>query len=120
MANNYATYGKIIGHNLRISRLKKGLRQVDISSALKMSPRYYQKIEYGQSNLKLRTIVSLAEFQEIPCGNFLSKIEFLIEGEGKLQSIIEQKRKEFERFHLALQIRNSEGCVYYASSSRRI
>ena len=56
---------KQVGKRVRQLRLKKGLRQEDMYR-FGFEYKYYQRIEYGQKNLTLRTLNKLAKAFKVP------------------------------------------------------
>ena len=57
------TYLRKLGERIRDLRLEKGLRQEDFDdeTELGITSRGFQKIEYGRNNVKIYTLVMIAE-----------------------------------------------------------
>lgn len=53
---------EIMGERLKQLRKEKGKRQEDIAQVLEITPRHYQKIEYGKVNVPTLTLCTLADY----------------------------------------------------------
>ena len=53
---------EIMGGRIKALRKERGLRQEDMAKELGVTPRHYQKIEYGKVNLPTLTLCALADF----------------------------------------------------------
>ena len=53
---------EIMGERLKQLRKEKGKRQEDIAQVLEITPRHYQKIEYGKVNVSTLTLCTLADY----------------------------------------------------------
>jgi len=56
---------KSVGERARQLRTAKGLRQEDMCQ-FRFEYKYYQRIEYGEKNLTLKTLNKLAEAFDVP------------------------------------------------------
>jgi HTH-type transcriptional regulator / antitoxin HipB len=58
----------VFGDNLKAARLKAGLKQSELAQLTGMTQQYLSRIEAGQLNLTLRTMIELAKVlgQEVP------------------------------------------------------
>ena len=53
---------EILGKNLKLLREERKVRQTDLAELLNITPRHYQKIEYGKVNLPTLTLCTLADY----------------------------------------------------------
>lgn len=53
---------EIMGKRLQELRKEQKLRQKDMAQMLEITPRHYQKIEYGKVNLQALTLCPLADY----------------------------------------------------------
>jgi transcriptional regulator with XRE-family HTH domain len=56
---------RLVGQQVRKLRLKKGFKQEDMCR-FGFEYKYYQRIEYGQKNLSIRTLNKLAKAFGVP------------------------------------------------------
>lgn len=56
---------KVFGNRIRELRKEKKLRQEDMAKELGITPRHYQKIEYGNVNIPTLTLCALADYFEV-------------------------------------------------------
>ena len=49
-----------LGHQVRSRRIELGMTQEDAAHAMMLSTRHYQKLESGELNVTLRTLVKVA------------------------------------------------------------
>lgn len=61
---------RLVGKRVRELRLAKGLRQEDMCQ-FGFEYKYYQRIEYGQKNLSLKTLNRLSRAFQIPLSRLL-------------------------------------------------
>jgi transcriptional regulator with XRE-family HTH domain len=61
---------RMVGKRARELRLARGLRQEDMCQ-FGFEYKYYQRIEYGQKNLSLKTINKLARAFQVPVSKLL-------------------------------------------------
>lgn len=66
---------KNIGYNLRILRLKNNLTQSQVAFELNTSTKQYQRIEYGEINTSILTIIKLAEILEVSVSDILKDLK---------------------------------------------
>ena len=57
---------KIISDNIRILRIERGLTQEQLADILEISPSYVYRIEAGQRNISLKTLLILIWKFDIP------------------------------------------------------
>lgn len=62
---------KSVGERARQLRTEKGLRQEDMCQ-FGFEYKYYQRIEYGEKNLTLKTLNKLAKAFDIPFSELLN------------------------------------------------
>ena len=53
---------EMTGARLKLLRKERNLRQEDLAIELGVTPRHYQKMEYGKVNLPTLTLCALADF----------------------------------------------------------
>ena len=53
---------EVLGKNLKQLREERKIRQTDLAELLNITPRHYQKIEYGKVNLPTLTLCTLADY----------------------------------------------------------
>lgn len=53
---------KIFGNRIQELRKEKKLRQEDMAKELGITPRHYQKMEYGNVNIPTLTLCTLADY----------------------------------------------------------
>lgn len=56
---------KIFGNRIQELRKEKKLRQEDMAKELGITPRHYQKMEYGNVNIPTLTLCALADYFEV-------------------------------------------------------
>ena len=56
---------KILGERLRLLRMEKRMRQVDIAELLGITQAHYQRIEKGKINIPTLTLCILADYFEV-------------------------------------------------------
>ena len=66
---------KIVGQRLQLLRLEKNLTQEQMSEKLNLSTSAYCKIEYGETDLTLTRLNSIAEILNMSALELFSKIE---------------------------------------------
>lgn len=66
---------KIVGQRLQLLRLEKNLTQEQMSEKLHLSTSAYCKIEYGETDLTLTRLNSIAEILNMSALELFSKIE---------------------------------------------
>jgi len=66
---------KIVGQRLQLLRLEKNLTQEQMSEKLHLSTSAYCKIEYGETDLTLTRLNSIAEILNMSAIELFSKIE---------------------------------------------
>lgn len=52
--------GAVIGANVRVTRVARGLSQRELSASAGISKRYLREIEHGRANVRLSVIEKLA------------------------------------------------------------
>ncbi len=62
---------RLVGRRVRQLRLARGLTQEDMCR-FGFDEKYYQRIEYGQKNISLKTLNRLAKAFEIPVSDLFS------------------------------------------------
>ncbi|PWL81049.1 XRE family transcriptional regulator [Candidatus Gastranaerophilales bacterium] len=68
---NYECVLKKIGINFKIERIKKKLSQERFAELANVHTNYIGKVERGEQNLTVKSIVSLAESLNVPLENIL-------------------------------------------------
>ena len=63
---------KLVGKRVRLLRLERNLTQEDMSR-FGFEYRYFQRIEYGEKNLSLKTLNKLAKAFRVPVADLLRK-----------------------------------------------
>lgn len=63
---NLETYLKCLGRKVKVARKAKGLSQVNAAHTIGVDYRHYQNIEGGKINVRLNTLLLLAEFYGLP------------------------------------------------------
>ena len=63
---------KKIGHNFRIERLKQSLSQEKFAEIAEVHTNYIGKIERGEQNLTVKSIVELSNALKVPVENILN------------------------------------------------
>jgi ribosome-binding protein aMBF1 (putative translation factor) len=58
-------YLRQVGRNIKSVRVKQGLRQTDIVEMLGMNYRHYQDIEAGKINVRIGTLIELAQIYKV-------------------------------------------------------
>ena len=53
---------KLFGERLKLLRLAKGIKQIDMAKLLDVTDRHYQRMEYGKVNVPALTLIALAEY----------------------------------------------------------
>lgn len=53
---------EIMGKRIHQLRQERKLRQEDMAKVLEITPRHYQKIEYGKVNIPTLTLCTLADY----------------------------------------------------------
>ena len=74
---------KILGERLRLLRMEKRMRQVDIAELLGITQAHYQRIEKGKINIPTLTLCILADYFEVSTDYLLGRSE---EHTSELQS----------------------------------
>ena len=76
-ADNQEIFLKRLGAGIRALRIKKGLRQEDFDdeTEIGITSRGFQEIEYGRKNVKVYTLVKIAERMGMPLSELLGSIE---------------------------------------------
>ncbi len=80
-----ANLAKFLGKRLREIRMARGLRQEDMQER-GISPKYYQRIEAGNVNLTLRSLVKIASALRVSVLDL-----FCRRNEGSLRKIKDRK-----------------------------
>ena len=70
--NNYEEVLKSIGHNFRIERTKQWLSQEKFAEKANVHTNYIGKIERGEQNITIKTLVELSNALDIPIENILT------------------------------------------------
>ena len=66
---------KILGERLRLLRMEKRMRQVDIAELLGITQAHYQRIEKGKINIPTLTLCILADYFEVSTDYLLGRTE---------------------------------------------
>lgn len=66
---------KILGERLRLLRMEKRMRQVDIAELLGITQAHYQRIEKGRINIPTLTLCILADYFEVSTDYLLGRSE---------------------------------------------
>ena len=66
---------KILGERLRLLRMEKRMRQVDIAELLGITQAHYQRIEKGKINIPTLTLCILADYFEVSTDYLLGRSE---------------------------------------------
>ena len=66
---------KILGERLRLLRMEKRMRQVDIAELLGITQAHYQRIEKGKINIPTLTVCILADYFEVSTDYLLGRSE---------------------------------------------
>lgn len=83
---DYSLIYRRVARNLKTIRLQRGLRQTDVARISSIDQRHFQKIEGGHSDVRLSTLVRLAQVLQVSVQTLLSggdKVNSL-EGMGEL------------------------------------
>lgn len=64
---------EILGKNLKLLREERKVRQTDLAELLNITPRHYQKIEYGKVNLPTLTLCTLADYYGVTTDYLLGR-----------------------------------------------
>ena len=59
-----STYLKQLARNIRAARVRVGLRQHDVEELIGLTYRHYQNIEAGKINVRIGTLLILADLYE--------------------------------------------------------
>ena len=66
---------KILGERLRLLRMEKRMRQVDIAELLGITQAHYQRIEKGKINIPTLTLCILADYFDVSTDYLLARSE---------------------------------------------
>ena len=64
---------EVLGKNLKQLREERKIRQTDLAELLNITPRHYQKIEYGKVNLPTLTLCTLADYYDVTTDYLLGR-----------------------------------------------
>lgn len=64
---------EIMGQRLRELRKTRKLRQEDMGNILECTQRHYQRIEHGQINLPVLSLIALADYFEVSTDYLLGR-----------------------------------------------
>lgn len=64
---------EVLGKNLKQLREERKIRQTDLAELLNITPRHYQKIEYGKVNLPTLTLCTLADYYGVTTDYLLGR-----------------------------------------------
>ncbi|MBR1908810.1 helix-turn-helix transcriptional regulator [bacterium] len=70
--DDYKEILKKIGHNFRVERIKKNLSQEKFAELANVHTNYIGKIERGEQNVTIKTLVQLANFLDVPVKKILN------------------------------------------------
>lgn len=76
MADRSASgFDKIIGRNIRIQRIAKGITQTDLGDAIGITFQQVQKYEKGANRIGGGRLCEIASFLDVPIGNFFADVQ---------------------------------------------
>lgn len=106
---------EIFAKRLKGFRKNKNILQRELANEVDLSLRYFQKVESGQAELKLKTISSFAEALEIPPCYLLNKNACLPECPTELGCLVEL----LNMLSVGVQLTNLNGKVLYENQTHR-
>lgn len=66
---------QLFSERLRLLRKEKGVKQTEMADILGCTPNHYQKIEYGQINIPVISLMTLADYFSVTTDYLLGRSE---------------------------------------------
>lgn len=106
---------KIFARKLKDLRKNKNVLQRELAAESGLSLRHFQKIEAGQSEVKLKTIAFFAEVLKVPSCYMLNEAECLPGCPAKLGCMVEL----LDLLPMGIQLIDMSGKILYANQTHR-
>ena len=76
---------RLVGARIRLLRLEKGLKQLDVAKKLEMSQAHLSNIEKGRNNITLENLLKLHEVLGCPVSSFFVDIDGKVQSEAQAE-----------------------------------
>ena len=81
------TLEQAIGYVLRVERLDRGLKQIDVAVATNFGVRSIRTMEHGNQSMTIRSLDALAMFYQLPIEEVLIRAKRLRDSSHQLEPV---------------------------------